>query len=122
VKLIAVAAAIEVAAGLVLIVSPEFVARLVLNADLNAAGEAVGRVGGFGLLGLGLAGWPGAATLSGRSPAVRGLLAYNLLATILFVDLGIRGALVGALLWPAAVLHFVLTALLGRVFVLDLRN
>jgi hypothetical protein len=115
-KLIAVAAAIEVAAGLILIVSPPLVARLMLNADLNAAGEAIGRVAGFGLLGLGLAGWPASAQADGKSAAVRGLLAYNVLGAIFFIYLGIQGTLVGMLLWPAAILHAVLAILLARVF------
>jgi hypothetical protein len=115
-KLIAVAAAIEVAAGLILIVSPPLVARLMLNADLNAAGEAIGHVAGFGLLGLGLAGWPASAQADGKSAAVRGLLAYNVLGAIFFIYLGIQGTLVGMLLWPAAVLHTVLAILLARVF------
>lgn len=113
-RLIVVAAAIEVIAGVVLIISPSFVARLLFNADVNAAAEAVGRLGGFGLLGLGLASWPGAAP-------VRGLLAYNVLAALFLIFLGIQGALLGRLLWPAAALHFVLAILLGRVFVRDLR-
>jgi hypothetical protein len=119
-KLITVAAAVEVAAGLILILSPPLVARLLLSADLNAAGEAVGHLAGFGLLGLGLAAWPRSGPASGRSAAVRGLLAYNLLAAILFIDLGVRGTFVGMLLWPAAALHAGLGIALGRVFVLDL--
>jgi hypothetical protein len=113
-KLIATAAAIEVLAGIILIVSPSLVARLVLNGDLNAPAEALGRIGGFGLLGLGLASWPGSAPL-------RGLLAYNVLAALFFIYLGVQGALVGVLLWPAAALHSVLAILLGRAFVRDLR-
>jgi hypothetical protein len=121
-KLIAVASAVEVAAGLIFIVSPLLVVQLILNADLNAAGEAVGRVAGFGLLGLGLACWPGATPARGQSAAVRGLLAYNSLAAILFISLAVRGTMVGMLLWPAAVLHAVLAIALGRVFVLDFRD
>jgi hypothetical protein len=116
-KLITVAAAIEIAAGLVFIASPPLVARLALNADLNPAGDALGRVLGFGLLGLGLACWPGAAPLSGKSAAVRGLLAYNVLAALFFMYLGVQAALVGLLLWPIAALHAVLAVLLGRIFV-----
>jgi hypothetical protein len=121
-KLIAVAAAVEMAAGLILIVSPSLVVQLILNADLNPAGEAVGRLAGFGLLGLGLACWPGSTPVSGKSAAARGLLAYNLLAAVLFIYLGVRGTMVGMLLWPAAVLHTLLGIALGRVFVLDLRD
>jgi hypothetical protein len=121
-KPIAVAAAVEVAAGLIFIVSPTLVVRLILNTDLNAAGEAVGRVAGFGLLGLGLACWPGSTRVSGKSAAARGLLAYNLLATVFFIYLGVRGTMVGMLLWPAAVLHAVLAIALARVFLLDFRD
>jgi hypothetical protein len=122
VKLIAVAAAVEVAAGLIFIVSPSLVVQLILSADLNPAGEALGRVAGFGLLGLGLASWPGSTPVTGKSAAARGLLAYNLLAAILFIYLGVRGTMVGMLLWPAAALHTVLAIALGRIFVLDLRD
>jgi hypothetical protein len=118
-KLVAVAAAIEVAAGVILIISPPLVARLMLNADLNAAGEAVGRVAGFGLLGLGVACWPVSAHVSARSAPVRGLLAYNVLGAIFFIYLGLQGTLVGIVLWPAAALHSVLAILLARVFLLN---
>jgi hypothetical protein len=115
-RLVTVAAAVEVAAGVIFMVSPSLVARLALNADLSAAGEAVGRVAGFGLLGLGLACLPGSERVSERSAAVRGLLAYNVLAALFFSYLGVRGNLVGMLLWPIAVLHAVLAVLLGRAF------
>jgi len=121
-KLISVAAAVEVVAGLILIVSPQFFTRLILGADLDAAGMAIGRVAGFGLFGLGLACWSGSVQVSGRSAAVRGLLAYNLFAALFFIYLGIRGTLVGMLLWPAAALHAVLAILLARVFILDRRD
>jgi hypothetical protein len=118
-KLIALAAAIEVATGLVLIIDPSLVASLLLKADLNVVGQAVGRVAGFGLLGLGLACWPGREPARGNG-AVRGLLAYNALAAIFFIYLGVRGELVGLLLWPAAVLHAALAILLARVFALQM--
>ncbi|MGA8575699.1 MAG: hypothetical protein WB609_08470 [Candidatus Cybelea sp.] len=121
-KLITVAAAVEIAAGLIFMVSPSLVAQLVLNAELSAAGEAVARVGGFGLLGLGLACWLGAAPVGAKSAAARGLLAYNILAAIFFTYLGVAGTLVGILLWPAVVLHAILAVLLGRAFILDVRG
>jgi hypothetical protein len=115
-KLIAVAAAVELAAGAILIVSPALFVRLVLNADLDAAGEAIGRVGGFGLLSLGLACWPGLSPAGVKSAALRGLLTYNVLAALFFIYLGVREAPVGALLWPVAALHAALAILLARVF------
>ncbi|HZY97404.1 MAG TPA: hypothetical protein VFE35_09895 [Candidatus Cybelea sp.] len=101
--LVAFAAVVEAVAGLVLIVDPSLVARLLLGADLSAAGEAVGRVAGFGLCGLGL------------SRSARGLFLYNMLASIFFLYLGVRGGLAGLLLWPAFALHGCLAVLLARL-------
>jgi hypothetical protein len=106
-KLIAFAAAFEILTGLVLIIDPSLLGRLLLGVNLDVSGIAVGRLAGFALLGLGLA-W-----------SVRGLLAYNVLAAVFFIYLGIRGELVGPLLWPAAVIHAVIAILLARVFALN---
>lgn len=116
-KLLSVAAAVEVLAGLALAIDPSLVARLVLRADLSDAGAAIGHLGGFGLLALGIACWPRERRFD--SGTVRGLLAYNILAALLFLWLGIRGELVGILLWPAAALHVALAVLLARAFVVS---
>ena len=111
-----VAAAIEVATGIVLMVAPSAFARVLLGADLSSAGQAVGRIAGFALL-LGLACWPkdrpaaGATAGALASPA---LLIYNLLITLYLAYVGIAGELVGALLWPAVALHAVFSAFLVR--------
>jgi hypothetical protein len=101
-KVVAFATAVEVAAGLALIVAPSLVAWLLIGNDLSPAGAAVGRVAGFGLCGLAL------------SRSARGLFLYNLLAAIFFLYLGVRAELVGPLLWPAFALHGCLAALLAR--------
>jgi hypothetical protein len=106
INLIAIAAAFEAVTGLVLIVDPSLLGWLLLGSDLSVSGIAVGRLAGCALLGLGI------------SAAVRGLLAYNALAAIFFVYLGIRGELVGPLLWPAAVIHALFAVLLARATVL----
>ena len=113
--LIIVAAAIEVATGIVLMVAPSAFARVLLGADLSSAGQAVGRIAGFALLSLGFACWPkdgpaaGPAAGALASPA---LLIYNLLITLYLAYVGIAGELVGPLLWPAVALHAVLSAIL----------
>ena len=109
--LIIVAAAIEVATGIVLMVAPSAFARVLLGADLSSAGQALGRIAGFALLSLGLACWPkrGPAASALASPA---LLIYNLLITLYLAYVGIAGELVGTLLWPAVALHAVLSAIL----------
>ncbi|MGC2129307.1 MAG: hypothetical protein WA629_04330 [Candidatus Aquilonibacter sp.] len=40
----------------------------------------------------------------------------------MFVYLGIRGELVGPLLWPAAVIHLAIAILLARAFALNRSN
>ena len=44
------------------------------------------------------------------------MLTYSTLVTLYLSYLGVRGEWVGPLLWPAVVLHAVLTLLLGRVW------
>lgn len=112
-RLLAVAAGIEAATGLALMADPSLVTQLLLGADISGAAIAVGRVAGVGLLSLGLAGWPG--TGDAARPR-RALLTFNLLITLYLLLLGIRGEWVGPLLWPAVVLHAVLTVLLARAW------
>jgi len=115
-KLLHVAAVIEAATGIALMIHPPLVTRLLLGDGVSGAGIALGRVAGFALLALGLACWPGVDSADAKSPALRGLLTYNLLATIYLAYLGIGGRLVGSLLWPAVVIHGVLMLLLARAW------
>jgi hypothetical protein len=105
-------AGLEMATGAALIADPNFVSRLLLGVGLSGGGFAVGRVAGLGLLSLGLACWPSGADAT--SQTTRALLSYNLLATLYLGYLRIGGAFAGYLLWPAIVLHAVLTLLLVR--------
>jgi hypothetical protein len=118
-KLTALAAAFEAAVGVLLIVNPSMVVWLLLGADLAAVGHLVGRLAGIALLALGLACWPGHQPVSRNSAAVRGLLAYNALAAVLFFYVGVRGEFVGLLLWPAVAIHALLAILFARVVVVD---
>lgn len=115
-KLLGLAAVLEAATGLALMTYPPLVTRLLLGDDVSGAGEALGRVAGFALFGLGLACWPRLESAGVNTPALRALLAYNLLATLYLAYLGIGGRLVGSLLWPAVVIHAVLTLLLARAW------
>lgn len=114
-KILALAAALEAATGVTLMIDPPDVARLLLGDGISGTALALGRVAGCGLLSLGLACWPGSARLS-SSPALRGLLCYNLLVTTYLFYLGIEGEWAGLLLWPVVALHAVLTFLLARVW------
>jgi len=61
------------------------------------------------LLALGVGCWPG-------STALCGMLTYGALVTLYLAYLGVIGEWVGPLLWPAVVLHGILTVLLARVW------
>ena len=111
-RLAMIAAAVEVTAGLALIASPTLFVQLLLRANLTDEGIAVGRVGGFGLLSLGLACWPGSDILNPQS--VSALFTYNILGALYIGYLGISRAFVGFLLWPACVLHALLALLLAH--------
>jgi hypothetical protein len=113
-KLVAISAALEGVTGIVLIAAPSLVAWLLFAADLPPAGQATGRVAGFALLALGLACWP-AQIKTPNAAALRGLLLYNVLATLFLLYLGMSRELVGVLLWPAFAVHALLSILLARL-------
>jgi hypothetical protein len=108
-KLLTVAAVAEAATGAALIVVPPLVGRLLLGAELTGVSIPVARVTGIALIALGVSCWPG-------STALCGMLTYSVLATPYLLYLGIRGEWVGLLMWPAVVLHVILTALLARAW------
>jgi hypothetical protein len=105
-RLLALAAAAEAATGLGLLVVPALVGRLLLGAELAGDAVVVARVAGLALIGLGVACWPGTPLL--------GMLIYSTGIGAYLAYLGLSGAASGLLLWPAVLLHLVLTALLAR--------
>ena len=112
-RLLDVAAVFEAVTGLALMIHPPLLSQLLLGEVVAGAGIALGRVAGIALLGLGLACWRGPDSAGANTPALRALLTYNLLATLYLAYLGIGGGSVGSLLWPAVVIHGVLTLFLG---------
>jgi hypothetical protein len=80
--------------------------QLLLGEQLTGVAIPVARVAGIALIGLGIACWPG--------PPLVGMLTYGALVTVFLAYLGFAGGLTGVLLWPAVVLHLILTALLTR--------
>ena len=105
-NLLTVAAVLEAATGAALILVPSLVGRLLLGAELTGVAIPVACVTGIALIALSVACLPG-------STALNGMLTYGALVTLYFLYLGLRGAWVGPLLWPAAVLHAVVTFLLA---------
>lgn len=112
----ALAAGAEAATGIMLLMFPSLVLRLLFGTesggvDASGMGEVASRVAGMALVGLGVACWP-----SGESAPqpLRGMLTYGALATLYLAYVGIRGETVGPLLWPAVALHSILVILLLR--------
>ena len=108
-RLLRLTAIIEAATGVALIVVPSLVGRLLLGAELTGVAIPVARVTGIALIALGVACLPG-------SSALCGMLTYSVLTTLYLLYLGIGGEWVGPLLWPAVILHVILTALLARAW------
>ena len=104
---LAFAAISEAATGLALLVAPSLVGQLLLGEQLSGVATPVARVAGIALIALGIACWPGWAPLSG-------MLIYSGAVALYLAYLGFAGGLSGVLLWPAVILHLILTALLMR--------
>ena len=98
----------EAATGLALLIVPSLVGRLLLGEELTGVAIPVARVAGIALISLAVACWPG-------SPLV-GMLIYSAAVTLYLAYLGVAGGLGGLLLWPAVVLHAVLSVLLARAW------
>jgi hypothetical protein len=79
---------------------------LLLGESLSGSAVIVARVAGFGLIGLGIACWPGKPRL--------GMLIYSLAVALYLAYLGLTGGSNGVLLWPAVLLHTALSALISR--------
>jgi hypothetical protein len=106
-KALTVAAVIEVATGMALLIVPSLVGRLLFGEELTGIVIPVARVLGIALIALGVGCWPG-------STALCGMLTYSALVTLYLLFLAIRGEWVGPLLWPVVALHGILTVLLAR--------
>ena len=100
------AAVCEAATGLALLIVPSLVGRLLLGEQLAGVAMPVARVTGIALIALAIACWPG--------PPLLGMLTYSAMVTLYLAWLGYAGGSTGVLLWPAVLLHLILTALLAR--------
>ena len=79
--------------------------------SLTGVAIPVVRVTGIALIALGVACWPG--------PPLVGMLTYSAAVTMYLAYVGSVGGLTGLLLWPAVVLHLVLSAFLTRALTSD---
>ena len=101
----------EIATGLALLIVPSLVGRLLLGEELTGIAIPVARVAGIALIGLGVACWPG--------PPRVGMLTYSAAVTLYLAYVGVAHGLNGPLLWPAVVLHAILTGSLAWAWFRD---
>jgi hypothetical protein len=110
-RVLVLAAVSEAATGVALLIVPSLVGQLLFGAELTGMAMTVARVTGIALIALGVACWPG--------PPLVGMLTYSAVVTLYLAYVGFSGGLTGIFLWPAVVLHVVLTTLLIRASTSD---
>jgi len=107
-RVLVLAAISEAATGAALLIVPSLVGKLLLGAELTGIAIPVARVAGIALIALGTVCWPG--------PPLVGMLIYSAAVTLYLAYVGFAGSLTGILLWPAVVVHVVVTILLARAW------
>jgi len=110
-KVLVLAAVAEAATGVALLIAPSLVGQMLFGTELTGVAVTMARVAGIALIGLGVACWPG--------PPRVGMLTYSAVVTLYLVYLGVAGGSTGTLLWPAVVLHAILTVRLTRASAAD---
>lgn len=105
--LLVIASLGEVATGAIVLAYPPIAARALFAADISGAGVTLSRIAGVALIGLGVACWPRDNALQ----ASYGMLAYSTLVMLCLAVAG-AGGTVGFLLWPAVVVHAILSVAL----------
>jgi hypothetical protein len=105
-SVLALAAVVEIATGVTLLLAPSLVGEWLFAAELVGIAVTIARVTGIALISLGVACWPGTPLL--------GMLTYSATAALYLAYVGYSGGPSGRLLWPAVVAHIVLAALLAR--------
>jgi hypothetical protein len=105
-KVLIFAAVGEAATGLALLIVPSLVGQMLLGEELTGVAIPVARVAGIALIALGVACWPGTP--------LAGMLTYSAAVMLYLAYIGFMGGMSGILLWPAVILHLILTVLLTR--------
>lgn len=106
-----VAAWVEIIVGASFLLVPNAQSQLIFGATPEGIGDTWARFAGIALIGLGIACLP--SNLSGTRQGVRGLLVFNVGATIFFAWVAVTTTFRGVILWPVVILHAVLTVALA---------
>jgi hypothetical protein len=110
-KLLAFAAVVEVGTGMVVILVPALVVKLLLGFDISGDSTLLARCFGIALVALSFACWPG-RQIGGNFAPFLGMLIYNASIALYLGWLGAFAHLDGLLLWPAVVVHAIVAVLL----------
>ncbi len=106
------AAWVEIIVGVSFILALDTQSNFVFGAPAEGAGAGFARFSGVALIALGIALMP-----SNRAGALyfatRGLLIFNIFATIFFASVGVATTFRGVLLWPVVILHAILAIALA---------
>jgi hypothetical protein len=107
-----VTAVLEVGIGVALLVSPALTVSILIGAPFDTKGDSVvGRVAGSALLSLAVACWLARNDEHSRAAIglIKSLLLYNLAVVVILAYAGLGLRLLGIGLWPAVVLHAVMS-------------
>jgi hypothetical protein len=113
----------EILTGFALLVAPLFVIGLLLGEGVSLSGVAVSVTWllGTALLSVGVAGWE-AQGKDAQFTTRAGLCIYNVGAAIVLVIIGTSVGMNGILLWPVAIFHALIGALMLWVILSPSRN
>lgn len=109
------ASALEVLTGLGLVLAPSLLSRLLFGSGMDQIGDSVGRIAGLVMICLAAACWPRGSE-GDEARALGPLMALSVLAALYLIAVGVGGATVGVVLWPAAALHLILAVLLAQAW------
>ena len=98
----------EIAMGLALLIVPWLVGQMLFGQELTGVAIPVARITGIALIALGVACWPG-------TPLVA-MSTYSAVVTLYLSYVGLASEFTGVLLWPAVILHVIMTVLLTLAF------
>lgn len=107
-KLLMFTSIVETTLGILLLLFPYLIVKLIFGIEATDAVNILCRLAGMVFISLGLACFP--VNEVRMVTAVRGMIAYNLMAAIFFCYVKIENTFDGVMLVPALVFHAFITA------------
>lgn len=110
-RLLVLTALLEGATGALFLAYPPLMVRVLFGEVVAGAGVVMARLAGICLVAFAVACWPAANSLRG----LYGMATYNTVVALYLTVVGLNG-IAGVLLWPAVVVHVVLSILLANTW------